>query len=164
MDILNTSLTPMRFDSHRLQSPIKYDANLATCKARLEALIKDLQSNYAKWQLAQQRGTALCYAIEAKKTRCPEKGDEESGNYPDDLRAPCDKLSIIATIFVDICKNTRDILRKLRGLSQLSGAESNVIFYRTWKLTQFVSFTELLLQRYEQESLVKQDVMRKLNS
>ncbi|EDW63985.2 uncharacterized protein [Drosophila virilis] len=163
MDLLNTSLTPVRFvDSQRMQSPVKHDANLASCKARLEALVADLQSNYAKWQIAQQRGTALCYAIEARKTRCYDNANAEAGYYPEDLVKPCDKLAIITSIFVDIFTNTREILRQLRALTLLAGVASNVIFYRTWKLTQFVSFTEDLLKRYKQESLVKQHVMQNI--
>lgn len=122
-------------------------------------LVTDLQNNYAKWQMAQQRGTSLCYAIEAKKTRCYDSA--ECGYYPEDLHKSCDKLAIITSIFVDIFTNTREILRQLRALTLLAGITSNVLFYRTWKLTEFVSFTEELVKRYKKESLVKQHVMRK---
>ncbi|XP_023170708.1 uncharacterized protein LOC111599323 isoform X2 [Drosophila hydei] len=108
--------------------------------------------------MAQQRGTSLCYAIEAKKTRCYDSA--ECGYYPEDLHKSCDKLAIITSIFVDIFTNTREILRQLRALTLLAGITSNVLFYRTWKLTEFVSFTEELVKRYKKESLVKQHVMR----
>ncbi|EDW11099.1 uncharacterized protein LOC6575648 [Drosophila mojavensis] len=162
MDQLNKSLTPVRFvDSQRVQSPaIKHDANLASCKAKLQGLVANLQANYAKWQMAQQRGTSLCYAIEARKTRCYDNAD--NGYFPEDLHMSCDKLAIITSIFVDIFTNTREILRQLRGLTLLAGITSNVIFYRTWKLTEYVSFTEELVKRYRQESMVKQHVMRNI--
>ncbi|XP_034474716.1 uncharacterized protein LOC117781937 isoform X2 [Drosophila innubila] len=162
MDLLNTSLTPVRLDSHHTQSPIKHNANLANCKARMESLVNDITSNYAKWKLAHQRGTSLCYAIEAKKTRCLEKADEESGYYPEDMISPCDKLAVITSIFVDIVKNTHEILRQMRALIKLAGPASNVIFYRTWKLQKFVSFTEELSNRYARESIVKQQVMQNI--
>jgi len=68
-------------DSQRLQSPTSHDANLATCKTRLETIVKQLQDNYAKWQLAHQRGTSICYTIEAKKTKCLEKSQDESSSF-----------------------------------------------------------------------------------
>lgn len=147
-------------DSYQTQSPIKYNANLSNCKARMESLVNEITSNYAKWKLAHQRGTSLCYAIEAKKTRCLEKSVDESG-YPQDMIAPCDKLAVITSIFVDIVKNTHEILRQMRALIKLAGPASNVIFYRTWKLHKFVAFTEELSNRYARESIVKQQVMRK---
>ncbi|SPP79286.1 uncharacterized protein LOC117582161 [Drosophila guanche] len=161
-DIKNTTLTPVRYlDSPCQQSPTSHDATLATCKTRLETLVKQLQDNYAKWQLAQQRGTAICYAIEAKKTKCLEKseGDDGSGSaYPDDLLLPCKKLAIIASIFGDIANSTRETLRQLRGLTKLPGAAADTIFYRSWRLPQFVAFTVELAERYEQEALVKTQV------
>ncbi|XP_060666342.1 uncharacterized protein LOC133845490 [Drosophila sulfurigaster albostrigata] len=163
MELLNTSLTPVRFvDSHHPQSPVKQQANLANCKARLESLVKDITANYAKWQLAHQRGIALCYAIEAKKTRCLDKPDEEIGYYPDEMALACDKLALITSIFVDIVKNSHEILRQLRTLIKAAGTASNVIFYRTWKLQHFVSFMEELLNRYGRESVVKQQVMQNI--
>lgn len=162
-DLLNTSLTPVRFvDSHQTQSPTKHNANLANCKARMESLVNDITTNYAKWKLAHQRGNSLCYAIEAKKTRCLEKADEETGCYTEDMITACDKLAVITSIFVDIVKNTQEILRQMRALARLAGPESNVVFYRTWKLKRFVSFTEELLNRYERESIVKQKVMQNI--
>ncbi|EDW75815.1 uncharacterized protein Dwil_GK14996 [Drosophila willistoni] len=163
----NTSLTPVQFlDRQPSPSSINHDANLATCKSRLDILIKQLQDNYAKWQLAQQRGTAICYAIEAKKTKCLEKLDTEDQEnvscYPDDLILPCRKLAIIATIFIDIANNTKDCLRQLRALSKMPGAAGDTIFYRSWKLPQFVAFTKELSERYEQEALVKQKVMESI--
>lgn len=132
---------------------------MATCKTRLEAITKQLQDTYAKWQLAQQRGTAICYAIEAKKTKCLEKSeDAQSQTYPDDLILPCNKLAIIASIFGDIAKNTNELLRQLRAISKLPGAAADTIFYRSWKLPQFVAFTKELAERYEQEALVKRNV------
>ncbi|KAL7739967.1 hypothetical protein ACLKA6_013154 [Drosophila palustris] len=165
MDILNNSLTPIRFvDSQQhSQSPNKFNANLSNCKARMESLVNDLKSNYAKWKLAHQRGTSLCYAIEAKKTRCLEKPDEtESGCYPEDMIAACDKLAVVTSIFVDIVKNTFEILRQMRALIKLAGPASDVIFYRTWKLEKFVSFTKELFNRYERESIIKQQVMQNI--
>ncbi|KAH8333720.1 hypothetical protein KR059_002821 [Drosophila kikkawai] len=158
---LNVSLTPVRYlDSPRQQSPAtSHDSTLATCKTRLDNLTKQLQDNYAKWQLAQQRGTAICYAIEAKKTKCLDKSeDERSITYPDDLILPCNKLAIIASIFGDIANNTKEILRQLRAISKLPGAAADTIFYRSWKLPQFVAFTKELAERYEQEALIKKDV------
>ncbi|KAH8413002.1 hypothetical protein KR009_007378 [Drosophila setifemur] len=175
---LNASLTPVRckltkvkfwvfecnpdipdLDSPRQQSPTSHDSNLATCKARLESLVKQLQDNYAKWQLAQQRGTVICYAIEAKKTKCLERSeDERSTTYPDDMLLPSNRLAIIASIFGDISNNAREILRQLRALCKLPGAAADTIFYRSWKLPQFVAFTKELSERYEQESLVKKEV------
>ncbi|XP_017047716.1 uncharacterized protein LOC108092582 [Drosophila ficusphila] len=157
---INASLTPVRYlDSPCLQSPTSHDANLATCKSRLETIVKQLQDNYAKWQLAQQRGTAICYSIEAKKTKCLEKSqDEGSSSYPEDLLLPCNKLAIIASIFGDIANNAKEILRQLRAICKLPGAAADVVFYRTWKLPQFVAFTKELSERYEQEALVKKEV------
>ncbi|XP_017152110.1 uncharacterized protein LOC108162073 [Drosophila miranda] len=158
-DIRTTSLTPVRYlDSPRLQSPTSHDATLGTCKTRLETLVKQLQDNYAKWQLAQQRGTAICYAIEAKKTKCLEKSEDDdsiSTAYPDDLILPCNKLAIIASIFGDIANNTRETLRQLLALTKLPGAAADTIFYRSWRLSQFVAFTRELAERYEEEALVK---------
>ncbi|XP_033173095.1 uncharacterized protein LOC117150349 [Drosophila mauritiana] len=157
---INGSLTPVRYlDSQRLQSPTSHDANLATCKTRLEAIVKQLQDNYAKWQLAQQRGTSICYTIEAKKTKCLEKSHEEGSSlYPDDLQLPCNKLAIIASIFGDIANNTKEILRQLRGIFKLPGSAADTIFYRSWKLQQFVVFAKELSERYEKEALVKIEV------
>ncbi|XP_020805934.1 uncharacterized protein LOC110182257 [Drosophila serrata] len=158
---ISVSLTPVRYlDSPRQQSPsTSHDLNLATCKTRLDSLTKQLQDNYAKWQLAQQRGTAICYAIEAKKTKCLDKSDDErSKAYPDDLISPCNKLAIIASIFGDIANNTKEILRQLRAISKLPGSARDTIFYRSWKLPQFVAFTKELAERYEQEALIKRDV------
>ncbi|KAH8263751.1 hypothetical protein KR044_013371, partial [Drosophila immigrans] len=149
-------------DSHHPQSPVKQQAILANCKAQLESLVKDITSNYDKWQLAHQRGITLCYAIESRKTRCLEKPDEEIGYYPDEIISACDKLALITSIFVDIVKNSYEILRQLRALIKTAGASSNVIFYRTWKLQHFVSFVEELLNRYSRESLVKQQVMQNI--
>ncbi|XP_022224375.2 uncharacterized protein LOC111075402 [Drosophila obscura] len=163
-DIQNTSLTPVRYlDSPCLQSPTSHDATLATCKTRLETLVKQLQDNYAKWQLAQQRGTAICYAIEAKKTKCLEKSEDDDSSsrstaYPDDLLLPCKKLAIIASIFGDITNNTRETLRQLRALTKLPGAAADTIFFRSWRLAQFVAFAMELADRYEQEALVKTQV------
>ncbi|XP_017009679.2 cyclin-dependent kinase 2-interacting protein [Drosophila takahashii] len=158
---INAFLTPVRYlDSPRLQSPTSHDSNLATCKTRLETIVKQLQDNYAKWQLAQQRGTAICYAIEAKKTKCLEKSQDDgvTSSYPDDLLLPCNKLAIIASIFGDIANNTKEILRQLRAICKLPGAAAGTIFYRSWKLPQFVAFTKELAERYEQEALVKKEV------
>lgn len=151
-------------DSQRLQSPTSHDANLATCKTRLETIVKQLQDNYAKWQLAQQRGTSICYTIEAKKTKCLEKSqDEGSSLYPDDLLLPCNKLAIIASIFGDIANNTKEILRQLRGILKLPGSAEDTIFYRSWKLQQFVVFAKELSERYEKEALVKMEVAGRNN-
>ncbi|XP_017130061.1 cyclin-dependent kinase 2-interacting protein [Drosophila elegans] len=157
---LNDSLTPIRYlDSPRLLSPTSHDSNLATCKTRLETIVKQLQDNYAKWQLAQQRGTSICYSIEAKKTKCLEKSqDEGSTSYPDDLILPCNKLAIIASIFGDIANNAKELLRQLSAICKLPGTAADTIFYRSWKLPQFVAFTKELAERYEQESLVKKEV------
>ncbi|XP_037709143.1 cyclin-dependent kinase 2-interacting protein [Drosophila subpulchrella] len=158
---INASLTPVRYlDSPRLQSPTSHDSTLATCKTRLETIVKQLQDNYAKWQLAQQRGTAICYSIEAKKTKCLEKDQDDgsTSSYPDDLLLPCNKLAIIASIFGDIANNTKEMLRQLRAISKLPGATADTIFYRSWKLPQFVAFTKELAERYEQEALVKKEV------
>lgn len=124
-------------------------------------LVKELQSNYAKWKLAQDRGTALCYSIEAKRTHCLEKQEEESNNfYSNELMTACEKLSLITSIFEDIKNNTEEIACQLRALVLLAGPSSDAIFYRTWKLKEFVSFTEDLIKRYDREHLVKQIVMR----
>ncbi|KAH8255423.1 hypothetical protein KR038_002890 [Drosophila bunnanda] len=158
---LNVFLTPVRYlDSPRQQSPsTSHDSNLATCKSRLDSLTKQLEDNYAKWQLAQHRGTAICYAIEAKKTKCLDKSeDERSKTYPDDLILPCNKLAIIASIFGDIANNTKEILRQLKAISKLPGSAGDTIFYRSWKLPQFVAFTKELAERYEQEAVIKRDV------
>ncbi|EDW87343.1 cyclin-dependent kinase 2-interacting protein [Drosophila yakuba] len=157
---INASLTPVRYlDSQRLRSPTSHDANLATCKTRLETIVKQLQDNYAKWQLAQQRGTSICYTIEAKKTKCLEKSqDEGSSTYPDDLLLPCNKLAIIASIFGDIANNTKEILRQLRAICKLPGSAAETIFYRSWTLPQFVVFAKELSERYEEEALVKKEV------
>ncbi|KAH8289927.1 hypothetical protein KR018_005855 [Drosophila ironensis] len=147
----NASLTPVRYlDSPRQSSPPK---NLEV-KARLDSLVKQLQDNYAKWQLAQQRGTSICYTIEARK----DKALADSVSYPDDLILPCNKLAIIAPIFGDIAKNTKEILRQLRALSKLPGFAEDAVYYRSWKLAQFVSFAKELAERYQQESIVKKDV------
>lgn len=143
-------------DSPRHQSPTSHDTNLATCKTRLESLVKQLQDNYAKWQLAQQRGTSICYAIEAKKTKCLE--NETSTSYPNDLILPCNKLAIISSIFVDIANNTKEILRQLRALCKMPGAAADTIFYKSWKLPQFVAFTNELSERYTQEAVIKKRV------
>ncbi|XP_043641000.1 cyclin-dependent kinase 2-interacting protein [Drosophila teissieri] len=157
---INASLTPVRYlDSQRLQSPTSHDANLATCKTRLETIVKQLQDNYAKWQLAQQRGTSICYTIEAKKTKCLEKSQDEGNSaYPDDLLLPCNKLAIIASIFGDIANNTKELLRQLRAICKLPGSAAETIFYRSWKLPQFVVFAKELSERYEEEALVKKEV------
>uniref|UniRef100_A0A6P4E528 Cyclin-dependent kinase 2-interacting protein n=1 Tax=Drosophila rhopaloa TaxID=1041015 RepID=A0A6P4E528_DRORH len=157
---INASLTPIRFlDSPRLQSPTSHDSNLANCKTRLETIVKQLQDNYTKWQLAQQRGTSICYSIEAKKTKCLEKPqDDANTTYPDDLILPCNKLAIIASIFGDIANNSKEILRQLRAICKLPGAAVDTIFYRSWKLSQFVAFCKELSERYEQEVLVKKEV------
>ncbi|XP_017075834.1 cyclin-dependent kinase 2-interacting protein [Drosophila eugracilis] len=157
----NSSLTPVRYlDSPRLQSPTSHDSNLATCKTRLETIVKQLQDNYAKWQLAQQRGSAICYSIEAKKTKCLEKSQDDGmiTTYPEDLLLPCNKLAIIASIFRDIANNIRELLRQLRAICKLPGAAMDTIFYRSWKLPQFLAFTQELSERYQQEALVKKEV------
>ncbi|KAH8352698.1 hypothetical protein KR084_005768 [Drosophila pseudotakahashii] len=162
---INAFLTPVRYlDSPRLQSPTSHDTNLATCKTRLETIVKQLQDNYAKWQLAQQRGSAICYAIEAKKTKCLEKSKDDgvTSGYPEDLLLPCNKLAIIASIFGDIANNTKEILRQLRAICKLPGAAADTIFYRSWKFPQFVAFTKELADRYEQEALVKKEVAGKM--
>ncbi|XP_030384237.1 uncharacterized protein LOC115631580 isoform X2 [Scaptodrosophila lebanonensis] len=157
---LNTSLTPVYFrDSQSPRAQSNDDSNLAVCRTRLETLVKNLQDNYAKWQLAQQRGSTLCYAIEAKKTRCLEATASDTSSYPDELKMPCDKLAVIASIFVDIANNTRETLRQLRALQKLPGTSAEVIFYRSWRLRQFVAFAQELLQRYDLETAVKQQVM-----
>ncbi|EDV31322.2 uncharacterized protein Dana_GF14607 [Drosophila ananassae] len=153
----NSPLTPVRYlDSPRHQSPTSHDANLATCRTRLESLVKQIQDNYAKWKLAQQRGTSICYTIEAKKTKSLE--NEKSTSYPDDLILPCNKLAIIASIFVDIANNTREILRQLRALCKMPGAAADTTFYKSWKLPQFVAFTNELSERYAQEAVIKKRV------
>ncbi|KAH8409599.1 hypothetical protein KR222_010018, partial [Zaprionus bogoriensis] len=151
-------------DSYHVQSPIKQSGNLSACKMRLESLVNDLQSNYTKWKLAQQRGTSLCYVIEAKKTRCLDADPDEGsgGSFPEDLLSPTEKLDVITTIFCDIHKNTSEILREMRALVKLSGTACETIFYRTWKLEQFVSFTKELLNRYSREVLVKRRVMKSI--
>ncbi|KAH8318191.1 hypothetical protein KR074_007496 [Drosophila pseudoananassae] len=153
----SSPLTPVRYlDSPIQQSPTSHDSNLATCKTRLESLVQQLQDNYAKWKLAQQRGTSICYSIEAKKTKCLENA--ASTSYPDDLILPCNKLAIIASIFGDIANKTKEILRQLRALCKLPGAAANTIYYKSWKLPQFVAFTKELSDRYEQEAIIKQRV------
>lgn len=147
-------------DSNHVQSPIKKSPKLIACKARLDKLVKAMQTDYSKWKLAQDRGTALCYSIEAKRTRCLEKQEEDT--YPNEMIMPCEKLALITTMFDDILKNTLRILSQMRAIQQLADSSSDVIFYRTWKLQQFVSFTEDLCKRYERESLVKKIVMGEL--
>lgn len=144
-------------DSNHVQSPIKKSPKLLTCKSRLDKLVKAMLTDYSKWKLAQDRGTALCYSIEAKRTRCLEKQDEDT--YPNEMIMPCEKLALITTMFDDILKNTQRILSQMRVIQQLADAYSDVIFYRTWKLQQFVSFTEDLCTRYVRESLVKKIIM-----
>ncbi|XP_065357092.1 uncharacterized protein LOC135951378 [Calliphora vicina] len=156
------TLTPVRFlDSPKAKNTAS-DSNVAACKSRLEVIVKTIDDNYNKWQLADKRGQALCTSIEAIKTKALEKlnSNENSSDftsYPDELKIYCDKLAIIASIFEDITRNARESLRQLKALSKLPGS-CNEIFYRSWELNEFIEFLTELLERYEKEAKVKTHV------
>ncbi|CAD6998378.1 uncharacterized protein LOC101449824 [Ceratitis capitata] len=167
---LNSSenLTPVRFlDSPRAKSSSQ-DASITSCKSRLEVIVPLLQSNYSKWQLAQKRGLLICTSIEAIKTRAlaamePSKlvKDSDDSLYPKDLKAHVDKLNIILSIFEDITLSAGESLQQLKSLSKLVGS-TNAIFFRSWQLSEYINFTELLHTSYRQEKQMKQIVAREL--
>lgn len=106
----------------------------------MEIIIKTIEDNYNKWQLAEKRGQALCTAIESIKTKVLEKSNandetNEFTLYPQELKGYCDKLAIIASIFEDIERNAKESLRQLKALSKLPGS-CNEIFYRSWQLDE----------------------------
>ncbi|KAM7351337.1 uncharacterized protein ACRADG_004233 isoform 2-T2 [Cochliomyia hominivorax] len=162
------TLTPVRsvLDSPKLKNTAANDSNVAACKSRLEIIIKTVEDNFNKWQLAEKRGQSLCTSIEAIKTKALEKcnSNDLSTNqscYPDELKVYCDKLAIISSIFEDITRNARESLRQLRALKKLPGS-CNEIFYRSWQLNQFIGFLEELVSRYEKEAKVKMHVAEHL--
>lgn len=137
-------------------------------KSRLEIILKNLQDNYAKWLIAEKRGLALCTSIEAIKTRVLDAQINHNNVsavtlptlYPTELKVYCDKLAIIVSVFKDITTNAVHTLRQLKSLSRLPGC-SNEVFYRSWKITQFIYLAENLSIRYSKEAAVKSEVMRK---
>ncbi|KNC22398.1 hypothetical protein FF38_04666 [Lucilia cuprina] len=164
---ISPTLTPVRFlDSPKGKTCSTSDSNVAACKSRLEVIVKTIEDNFNKWQLAEKRGLALCTSIEAIKTKALDKlntndNSSQVTSYPDELKLYCDKLAIIASIFEDITKNARESLRQLKALSKLPGS-CNEIFYRSWDLNNFIEFLTELLERYEKESKVKKHVSEHL--
>lgn len=112
--------------------------------------------------MAEKRGLALCTAIESIKIKgLKNSNTNDKANiftlYPKELKLYCGKLATIASIFEDIERNAKDSLRQLKALSKLPGS-CNEIFYRSWKLHQFIEFLTELVKRYENESKIKKYV------
>lgn len=153
------------FDSPKTKTNFS-DSNVAACKSRLEVIIKTIDDNFNKWQLAEKRGLALCSNIESIKTKALDKiSSSENSNdfvtcYPDELNIYCTKLAIISSLFEDITRNAREALRQLQALRKLPGS-CNEIFYRSWQLEEFIDFLRELLDRYEKEAKVKAHVAGK---
>ncbi|XP_037960746.1 uncharacterized protein LOC119689890 [Teleopsis dalmanni] len=162
---LNEKLTPVRFLDSPKTRAISSDSNFTVCKTRLDVIIKTLQDNYDKWQLAQKRGLSLCSSIEAIKTRSLSTANQAATNdhtqYPQELQTYCDKLAIITSIFHDITTNAKESIRQLRSLSKLPGS-CNETFYRSWQITNFIKFAEQLYNHYVEETKVKQRVMENI--
>ncbi|XP_067626262.1 uncharacterized protein [Eurosta solidaginis] len=155
-------LTPVRFlDSPRVKSNSN-DDNFSAIKARIEVIIPLLQSNYTKWQLAQKRGTTICTSIEAIKVGALQNRDPKTSTlYPKDLRPYVDKLIVIVSIFEDITKSAFDSLWQLKALGKLAGV-ADIVFYRSWQISQYINFLDELSASYNQETKVKQYVAREL--
>ncbi|XP_013103021.2 uncharacterized protein LOC106084095 isoform X2 [Stomoxys calcitrans] len=127
----NTTLSPVWY-SPRTKSIAPSDSNILVCISRLEAIIKTTVEHFQKWNLAEKRGVQICLHIESIKT-------------------------ILSSICHDISVKTKDSLRQLKSLSKSPGS-SNVIFYRSWQLPEYIAFLEDLSNRYEKEAEVKKAV------
>lgn len=139
---------------------------MLACKSRLDIIIKALNDNYSKWQLADKRGKVFCSAIETIKTRLLNsinttinlfpKGDISL--YSKELKPHCDKLASIITIFSNILESAKESLRQLKALQKLPNC-CHEVFFRSWTLVDFIEFLSNLVYRYEAEIEIKRFVM-----
>uniref|UniRef100_A0A1I8Q141 Cyclin-dependent kinase 2-interacting protein n=1 Tax=Stomoxys calcitrans TaxID=35570 RepID=A0A1I8Q141_STOCA len=157
----NPTLSPVWY-SPRTKSIAPSDSNILVCISRLEAIIKTTVEHFQKWNLAEKRGVQICLHIESIKSKAFEliNSSEKSKDftlYPSAMKPQCKNLAILSSICHDISVKTKDSLRQLKSLSKSPGS-SNVIFYRSWQLPEYIAFLEDLSNRYEKEAEVKKAV------
>ncbi len=110
--------------------------------------------------MAQKRGISLCCTIESIKKQTLDRiaSTPTETLYPDDLRAPSDKLKTITTILKDVLDSSKECLSQLNGLRKLQ-LDFNEKLLKTWTAMKIVQSIETIVQAYEAEYDVKVKVM-----
>ncbi|XP_031624055.1 uncharacterized protein LOC116341248 [Contarinia nasturtii] len=169
---LNTSaFSPVRFtDSPSHLKSLKND-NIGI-RTRLKATAKTLVENHRKWDAAHRRGITLCKSIEKCKSHAIKTFNDSTDTnvadktlYPTELKAICDKLQVITTIFEDVRNSANESRRQIVSFIKLGltnvFADSSLV-YRTWDCTMLQSATDRICDAYENEYEMKVKVMENI--
>lgn len=137
-------------------------------RQRLKAIAKTLVENQRKWDAAHRRGITLCRSIEKCKLHAIKTFndtntiDTDRTLYPMELKAICDKLHVITTIFEDIRNSAYESRRQIVSFIKLGMtnvfAESALVF-RTWNCSTIQQSIDKICDSYDHEYEMKVNVM-----
>lgn len=140
-------------------------------RQRLKAIAKTFVENHRKWDAAHRRGITLCRSIEKCKSHTIKTFNDNDTNaadktlYPMDLKAICDKLLVITTIFEDVRNSANESRRQVISFVKLGStnvfAESSLVF-RTWNCTTLQNAVDKICDAYEREHEMKVKVMENI--
>lgn len=138
-------------------------------RQRLKATAKTLVENHRKWDAAHRRGITLCRSIEKCKLHAiktfNDKDAAEKTLYPTELKAICDKLHVITTIFEDIRNSAIESRRQIVSFIKLGMTNIFVdspLVFRTWNCTTLEESIAKICDCYEREYEMKVKVMENI--
>lgn len=140
-------------------------------RQRLKATAKTLVENHRKWDAAHRRGITLCRSIEKCKLHAIKTFNDNDSNaadktlYPTELKAICDKLHVITTIFEDILNSANESRRQIVSFIKLGMPNVFVdspLVFRTWNCTTLEESTVNICEAYEREYGMKVKVMENI--
>lgn len=126
--------------------------------SRTESILKSLIANYSKWELAQERGLALCRNIEAKKTKCLQNNGSDL--YPNEIESYCSKLKRLLDIFKDISSDADESYRNLKALQKLNKCSEDPLFW-TCSLENLLNYCGNIRETYSAEVKTKLKIIGK---
>lgn len=129
-------------------------------RQKVLSIVKTVIDNHKKWELVQKRGISLCCTIENVKKQALDRivNEPSATLYPDDLKAPSEKLKTITSIFNDIRVSSKECLNQLNGLRKLQNDSSDRLL-KTWDMAKLIASIETIVRAYEDEYEVKVKVM-----
>lgn len=114
-----------------------------------------------KWDLAQNRGIAVCQLIENVKSKALENKEKGESLYPEELTGHCNKLKILVSVFEDIVNIFKESKKQFEALEKLVNKEKEIIF-RTWDTERFSSYAETLVEHCAGEYWMKVKVLENI--
>lgn len=137
----------------------------------MKAIAKTLLENQRKWDAAHRRGITLCRSIEKCKLHAIKTFndtntiDDDRTLYPMELKAICDKLNVITTIFEDIRNSAYESQRQIVSFINLGMTNifaDSMLVFRTWNCSTLQQSIVKICDSYEHEYKMKVKVMENI--